>query len=140
LRPETISWLPATGVVRPFRIEQGRNLSSAQTLARECEGGKRVASWGPYEITPGLYRRAMSRIKLLNSRKIAFSELGLEPATMNCIKATGDITETPFRPGITWGFAASQAVVRHLRPFIRSGQINKSTGNRLATYECRRPK
>jgi hypothetical protein len=40
---------------------------------------------------------------------------------MNCIEATGDIAETPFRPGLVWGFRASEAVVRHLSPLFKNG-------------------
>jgi len=122
VEPATISWFPATGVVRPFGLERGRNFSLAQTLAMACRAGKQVASWGPYEITFGLYRRALARISLLKSGKVSYSMMSLRQGTMNCIEAAGDITDTPFRPGLSWGFAASEAVVRHLSPFLKKGK------------------
>lgn len=87
-----------------------------------CREGKQVASWGPYEITFGLYRWALARIRLLKSGKVSYSMMSVRPGTMNCIEAAGDITNTPFRPGLSWGFAASEAVVRHLSPFLKKGK------------------
>jgi hypothetical protein len=136
--PATISWLPATGVVRPFAVKSGRNFSLAQTLVMACRAGKQVASWGPYEITFGLYRRAVARIRLLKSGRVAYSQLSLHPGTMNCIEAAGDLTETPFRPRISWGFAGSEAVVRHLSPYLKNGgRINKSVANMPIWNKCR---
>jgi hypothetical protein len=43
---------------------------------------------------------------------------------MNCIEAAGDIGHIPLRPGSSWGLAASEAIVRHLRRFFKSGQPN----------------
>jgi hypothetical protein len=130
VNPATISWLPVTGVVRLFRVDPGRNLSLAQTLTRACQQGKRVSSWGPYEITAGLYRRALARIALLKSGKIAYHGLGHRPGAMNCIQAVGGITDTAFHPRTSWGFTASEVVVRHLHPFLISGKrISKSVAN-----------
>ena len=53
--------------------------------------------------------------------------MSLRPGTMNCIEAAGDITNTPFRPGLSWGFAASEAVVRHLGPFLKNGKRISAT-------------
>jgi len=137
--PATISWLPVTGVVRLFQVAPGRNLSLAQTLTRACQQGKRIAAWGPYEVTGGLYRRALARIALLESGEIAYQGLGRRPGAMNCIQAVGDITGTAFHPGTSWGFTASEVVVRHLHPFLIAGkQMSKSLANSLMTYKCRR--
>jgi hypothetical protein len=86
-----------------------------------CRDGKRVASWGPYETNLALYRRALARIRLLASGKVAYSGLALLRGTMNCIKAAGDITDTPLNPGLTWGFGASKAVVSHFSSFFKDG-------------------
>jgi hypothetical protein len=80
-----------------------------------------VASWGPYETNRDLYQRALVRIQLLASGRVAYSMLALRPGTMNCIKATGDITNAPFNPLLCWGFAASKAIVRHFSPFFKDG-------------------
>jgi hypothetical protein len=137
VRPATISWLSTTGRVRLFGIERGHNFSLAQTLAIACKTGKRVASWGPYEINVTLYRGALARIKLLNSGRVAYNGSGLHPRGMNCIKAAGDITDTPFRPGVSWGFAASKAVVRHLSPFFKNGaRINVAVARMTISNKC----
>ena len=136
--PATISWLSETGVVHLFGTRRGRNFSLAQTLAIACQAGKRVAALGPYEITTGLYRRALARIRSLDSGRVTYSGLGFGPGAMNCIRAVGDITETPLHPGPVWGFAASRAVVRHLRPFFKNGgRINQTVAHMVLRYECR---
>ncbi|HEY9713025.1 MAG TPA: hypothetical protein V6C72_06125, partial [Chroococcales cyanobacterium] len=73
VKPATISWLPATGVVQVFGSEKGHNFTVAQTLKMACRSGRQVKSWGPYEIEPALYRRALKRIRLLNSGRVQYS-------------------------------------------------------------------
>ena len=99
--PATISWLPSTGVVQLFGAEKGRNFSLAQTLGMACRAGSEVKSWGPYEIRPELYRRALRRIRLLISGRIAYSMMDILPSTMNCIDAAGDISRTPLDTGMS---------------------------------------
>jgi hypothetical protein len=136
--PSTISWLPATGVVRPLQIEQGRNFSLTETLAIACEGGKRVANWGPFEIKADLYRRALARIELLRSGKVAFSAVGFPPGAMNCIEAAGDIGHTRFHPGSSWGLGASEAIVQHLRRFFKNGgRANDTIAQSVMSKGCR---
>jgi hypothetical protein len=125
--PATISWLPATGVNYLLGVEPGRNFSLTQTVALACQTGKQVASWGPYEITLALYRRALARIELLRSGRVAYSLLSLRAGTMNCIDAAGDITDTSFHPGISWGFKASKAVIRHLSPFFKIMRVRSTS-------------
>jgi hypothetical protein len=65
--PQTISWLPATGVVQPSTIERGKNFTLGETLALARRRGYRVGAFGPYEIAAENYPRALARIRLLNS-------------------------------------------------------------------------
>jgi len=65
--PATISWFPADRGVRLVGTERGRNFSLPQTLADCVPGGRQVATWGPYEISPALYQRVLARINLLES-------------------------------------------------------------------------
>jgi hypothetical protein len=135
--PATISWLSATGVVHPLQFEVGRNFSLTETLAMACQGGKRVLSWGPYEIKPELYQRALARIELLRSGKVAYSGIGFRPGAMNCIQAAGDIAPIPFRPGSSWGLAASETIVRHLRRFFKNGgQPNDTVAQSVMSNGC----
>jgi hypothetical protein len=121
VKPATISWLPATGVVQVFGSEKGHNFTVAQTLKMACRSGRQVKSWGPYEIEPALYRRALKRIRLLNSGRVQYSMIDASPGTMNCIDAAGDLIPQPIDTGIAWGFVASDAVVRHLSPYFKRG-------------------
>ena len=54
VKPATISWLPATGVVHLFGSERGHNFTLAQTLEMACRLGRDVKSWGPYESQPSI--------------------------------------------------------------------------------------
>lgn len=120
--PATISWLPTSGIVNLFGSEKGRNFSLTQTLEMACRTGREVKRWGPYEIRAELYQRALRRIKLLNSGRIAYSMIDILPGTMNCIDAAGDITRKPLDTGLSWGFMASAEVVRHLSPYFKNGR------------------
>ena len=135
--PATISWLPSTSKINVFGYERGRNFSLTQTLVMACQAGREVNSWGPYEITPELYRRALRRIQLLNSGRVAYSMIDIVPGTMNCIDAVGDITPTPLDTGISWGFAASSEVVRHLSPYFKNnGRVVKAVAAMPIWRKC----
>jgi hypothetical protein len=121
IKPATISWLPATGVVQPFGSERGHNFTLAQTLRMACQLGRHVKSWGPYEIKPALYQRALRRIRLLKSGRIQYSMIDTQAGSLNCIDAAGDLTPVPLDSGIAWGFVASDEVVRHLSPYFERG-------------------
>lgn len=137
VRPATISWLPARGVVSLLGAEEGRNFTLTETFAIACRDGKRVARWGPYETRLDLYQRALARIRLLTSGRVAYSGLGLLPGTMNCIKAAGDITDAPLNPGISWGFDASKAVLRHFSSFFKNGkQPNNTVAQLIMSPQC----
>jgi len=120
LRPATISWLPASGVVQPLGAERGRNFSLEETLQNACRAQRSVKAWGPYEVKPVLYKRALRRVRLLQSGRIRYSMINGAPQAMNCIKAAGDITPAPLDTGVLWGIAAGAEVVRHLSPFFVS--------------------
>jgi hypothetical protein len=140
IKPATISWLPAAGVVHFFGSEKGRNFTLAQTLKMACRSGREVKSWGPYEIEPALYRRALKRIRLLNSGHVLYSMIDTAPGTMNCIDAAGDLTPTPLDTGIAWGFVASDAVVQHLSPYFEKGGANlKTLADILTRKACSGP-
>jgi hypothetical protein len=118
VRPETISWLPATAKVQPFGSEKGKNFSLSQTLQMACRAGRQVQSWGPYEIAPKLFESAHNRVEFLQSGRVRYSMINALPRSMNCITAAGDLTEAPLDTGILWGNAASAKVVQHLSPYI----------------------
>jgi hypothetical protein len=135
--PATISWLPASGRTHLLGVEPGRNFSLAETLALACKTGKQVASLGPYEITFDLYQRALARIRTLRSGRVAYSALALRSGSMNCIRAAGDITASPFHPGIAYGWAASRVIARHFTPVFKNGVgINHTLAPFLIARGC----
>ena len=137
VKPATISWLPATGVVQLFGSEKGHNFTLAQTLRMACRSGRQLSSWGPYEIKPALFQRGLRRIRLLQARRIQYAMIDTAPGTMNCIDAAGDLTPIPFDSGIAWGFVASGAVVQHLSPyFVRGGATVDTLADMLAPKAC----
>jgi len=135
--PATISWLSETTVFHLFGAHRGHNISLSQTLAMACQTGKRVVSFGPFEITRGLYRLGLARIKLLRSGRIAYNGSGLHSRGMNCIQAAGDLTNSSFHPGPVWGVAGSRSVVRHLSPFFQQGgRINEKVADMVLQHRC----
>jgi hypothetical protein len=84
----TISWLPATGIVRPLNIETGKNFSLQETLDIAKRNGYEVKAWGPFEITPQLYQLALQRIQALESGYYRYKMIpALFPRQINCVKA-----------------------------------------------------
>ena len=139
VKPATISWLPATGVVQLFGSEKGHNFTLAQTLRMACRSGRQLKSWGPYEIKPALFQRALKRIRRLQSGRIQYSMIDSDPGTMNCIDAAGDLTSIPFDSGIAWGFVASDAVVQHLSPYFKQSRTTALSLKRLLTRDACQP-
>lgn len=116
--------------------EPGRNFTLPQTLKMACRSGRTVKSWGPYEIEPALYRRALGRIRLLNSGRVQYSMIDMAPGTMNCIDAAGDLTPVPFDSEIRWGFVASDAVVRHLASYFKQSRLIDPLLKRMLTDDA----
>jgi hypothetical protein len=141
IKPATISWLPATGVVHLFGSERGHNFTLGQTLGMACRSGRDVRSWGPYEIKPALYQRALRRIRLLKSGRVQYSMIDTQPSTLNCIDAAGDLTAVPLDSGIAWGFVASDEVVRHLSPYFeRGGATVDALAKLRVSKACSKPR
>jgi hypothetical protein len=122
----TISWLPRGAAVRPLLLppEQGRNYDLLSTLRLAAVHGERVSMWGPYQILPELYQRALEQKSRLESGAVTYKAVDTGwPArrVSNCIHAVSDLDRTrpPLRiasPG--WGDPASYYVTLHLLPWI----------------------
>jgi hypothetical protein len=71
---QTISWYPASMVVRPwrFRVEPGVNLDLEATLHEVLRHRERVSVWGPYEIRPGIYRKFLLQKEFMESGQIGY--------------------------------------------------------------------
>lgn len=129
LEAHTISWLPANGVIRTYALlpEEGRNWDLHSTLRLGLDSQARLSLWGPYQVEPDLYRRALREIARLNSGQMRYKANDtLFPAwrVSNCIHALSDVVG---RPGLYvgspgWGEVASYAVLLTMRPWILDEQ------------------
>jgi hypothetical protein len=106
----TISWLPATLEVRPWRLrpEPGVNLDLASTLDFVQGRGERVAAWGPLEIGPEVYQRSLEVWSSLLSGRALYRAFGSrdDPPIRECLHAVAAV-------GPEFG--------RHHLPLIRAG-------------------
>lgn len=130
-KPVTISWLPASGIVRPGVVVPGRNFTLAETLQIARSRGARLRSYGPYEIQPDLYRRAVERAGELNAGRWDYTMVNGPSGAMNCIAAAGGVGG-PITTGFDYGYAASNDVVRHLgRWIIDNPETQQQVAERL---------
>jgi hypothetical protein len=79
--------------------------------------------WGPYQIDPELYFRAVNQVNLLQSGQVRYKAVdsGYPTARVsNCIHAISSIAEgyrvRVLSPG--WGETASYTILRQFRPWI----------------------
>jgi hypothetical protein len=121
----TISWLPANLIIRTLALlpECGHNFDLETTLQFVQGQGQRVSLWGPYQIEPDLYHRAMRQIALLESGQVRYRANDTDHRTddvSNCIHAVSSIVEgyrlRVASPG--WGEMASHAIMKRFRPWI----------------------
>ena len=126
IEAHTISWLPANLKIRTRALlpEPGHNFDLDETMRFVLCGKERVSMWGPYEIDPSLYCRAMKQIDRLNSGRIQYkaNDTGFPASRVsNCIHAVSEIIDRPLlivgSPG--WGEVASYMVLVRMRPWIR---------------------
>jgi hypothetical protein len=126
----TISWLPATGNVRPFALkpEPGRNFSLVETFQLCADNGMGVAAWGPYQIHPDLWNRALAQKSRLDSGQVlykAFDYGSPNGQVSNCIHAIEFMARPPDQkvPSVivapaNWGESGSYWVALTLRPWF----------------------
>jgi hypothetical protein len=119
VEPHTISWLPASGVVRwrPFRREPGVNLDLQQTLAYVSAQGQRVAAWGPYEIDSGRFAVAVAQRMRLETVPLDYRQVDSfrRPGVYNCVTALLDAdprTAGQGYPPLRVGFRGTAAIIR----------------------------
>jgi hypothetical protein len=125
LEAHTISWLPANMKVRTYALlpECGHNFDLHTTVRWALGNDMRTSLWGPYQIDPQLYGRAIQQISLLQSGKVLYKANDLFYETdkvSNCIHAVGT-TVGGHRVHVAvpgWGETASYALLLRLDPFI----------------------
>jgi hypothetical protein len=122
---DTISWMPATCEVRPwrFRVEAGKNLDLHSSIQVTLDHHERVSFWGPYEVSAGIYRKFLMQKTFLESGRIGYQCIDVvgEAArcgnACNCIHAMTDIDmlfERRAYPIFRFGDNASELAVKHL--------------------------
>lgn len=121
----TISWLPDNGVVRLHALlpECGRNYGLDETIRLALRDKERVSLWGPYQVEPDLYYRALRQIAVLNSGQVQYKANDTcrhSDRVSNCIHAVSTVADGPklrvLSPG--WGEVASYAVLLRLEPWV----------------------
>jgi hypothetical protein len=125
LEVHTISWLPRDGPIRAFALlpECGQNLDLPTTLRYALAEGERISLWGPYQIRPELYQRALVQIQLLESGKVRYkaNDIGYPTNRVsNCIHAVSSLVEGHRLHVVipSWGETASYYIQQELRPWI----------------------
>jgi len=88
----TISWLPATGEVKPWkcRAETGKNYTLAETFAIAAEQKDRVSMWGPFEIDATRFEMAAAQAAFLESGEVlyrAIDSFTLNHFVQHCVHA-----------------------------------------------------
>lgn len=125
LEAHTISWMPATLDIHPWRfeIEPGRNLELHETLRYALDEGEHVDQWGPYECRPELYHRARVQKDFLDGGGMGYQcidtvgEAGSTGRGCDCIHAITDMDPVYSRNRyrlIRFGTAASRFIAGEL--------------------------
>lgn len=126
----TISWLSLDGRVRPFELhaEPGRNWTLEETLQLCRENRMEVCNFGPYQIQPDLWRRAVEQKQWLESGNVRYKPMdeGSRDGTVsNCIHAISYMAREPgqqvpyvFVMPANWGESGSYWIALTLRPWF----------------------
>lgn len=122
----TLSWLPETLRVHPYRLwsQPGRNIGLEESLQLAVANKDRVYLWGPFQIEKELYDRAVAQEALLRSGVVRYRALDLDSGATrisNCVHALSALARCSDERQLArlrWGKPASQEIVRSLRPWI----------------------
>jgi len=134
LEVHTISWMPATLDIHPYRprVEEGVNLALDATINEMRSHGERISLWGPYETWHGLYERFATQKAFLDGQTIGYQctdqygEAARTGTGSNCFHAISDMDPLFDRrqyPLLFYGDAAAQNIVSQLfrRPILIHG-------------------
>ena len=125
VQEDTISWLPATCQVRPWRfwIERAKNLDLHSSLEVCLDKREYVSAWGPFEMRDGAYKQFLMQKAFLESGQIGYQAIDVvgEAAKLgtarNCVHALTDMDplfDHQTSPIFQFGNAGSESVVRQL--------------------------
>ncbi len=139
IETHTISWLPANMIVRTRALfpEPGYNFDLYTTFRYVYSNCERVSIWGPYEIEPCFYERALRQIALLQSGEVRYKADDMfrkSDRVANCIHALSSVAEgyrlRIAEPG--FGETASFAITKRFEPWmIDRGQVHAWVGSAI---------
>jgi hypothetical protein len=123
LECQTISWLPATLVIRPCAPdpEPGRRLELQPTLAWAKSNDTTISLWGPYQVCPELYEKSLCRIRYLDTHAhYKAIDFRMRPLALDCIHAISGVDRDPgsLKTGTAHGDEGSYRVLLHLKRWI----------------------
>ena len=125
IESHTISWMPATLQIRPWKleVEQGVNLELQETIELMQKEKERISMWGPYEVRPGMYAKFLIQKKFIESGKVGYQcidstgEAARSGRGCDCIHAITDMDAVYDRKRYRldrYGESASQFIVKQL--------------------------
>jgi hypothetical protein len=126
IEEHTISWMPASLKIRPwrFRVEEGSNLELKFTIEEMLRHKERVSMWGPYETWHGLYQRFLVQKEFMESGQVGYQcidtvgEASRDGSGCDCIHAVSDMDPQFDRRRYAlryFGDSASRNIVRQVR-------------------------
>ena len=139
LESYTVSWMPRNLKIRPLALlpECGYNFGLHESIQFAQKTDQRVSLWGPYQINPCLFVRALDRVRELQSGRVQYkaNDFGYcSGKVSNCIHAVSTVIDGPhlcvFSPGC--GEVASYAVLLRMEPtIIDTNRIHPWVGTAL---------
>ncbi len=121
----TISWMPATLQIKPWRfhVEKGVNLDLHETIEIMRDDGERISMWGPYQLRAGAYAKFRMQKAFLETGRIGYQcidsigEAGRSGRGCDCIHAVTDLDAVYDRKRYRldrYGETASKFIVKQL--------------------------
>lgn len=120
----TISWLPRSLILHPLspRPKPGVNLDLISTFNYALCNREMISMWGPYEICPELFCKAVQRKAYLESGQPEYNVVDRirRPLVLDCIHALSGVDHDPGRlhTRTAYGDIASYFVLHHFGRFI----------------------
>jgi hypothetical protein len=118
----SLSWLPASGVIRPFalRSEVGRNVPLDETLRDAMKSGRRICVWGPYLVRPEFAQSFRDRVaRVESSFRYRAACFGWPLAVCDCTRSVEEmIGRRRFIGVFGYGAASSSFVVQLFDPWL----------------------
>jgi hypothetical protein len=127
LESHTISWLAEKKKVCLLRLwpEPGKNLDLTTSLEWALSVGARISMWGPYQIRPSFYDKALVQKARLESGVIQYKvwDAGYRPSVASsCIHGVCDIDQ---ERGLLWTWLRyGESASRHIAVFFLPWMID----------------